>query len=148
MARAPLIMLVLAAVLAGCGSGEGDPPRDAFVAEANAICRDGERKIAAMFDDERATPASLERIAVAYEPYLERLDRLDPPQELEPDWREFLAGVDEGFDLLPQIARAAEAQDEERLREISARAEDIADDTRPFAQTNGLDGCLPAEDDG
>jgi len=150
MARALLVALALAAVLAGCGSGDGgnDASREDFVADANAICRDGEREIAGKFDAEQPTPESLKRLADAYDPYLERLRALDPPRELEPGWREFVAGVDEGFELLPDLAEAAEARDEERLRKISERAEEIADDTRPFAQTNGLDGCLPAQEQG
>jgi hypothetical protein len=148
MARALTIAIALAALLAGCGSGDGggDASREDFVADANAICRDGEREVTGKFDGEQPTPESLEQLADAYQPYLERLRALDPPRELEPGWREFVAGVDEGFELLPDLAEATQSQDEDRLREISERAEQIADDTRPFAQTNGLDGCLP--DDG
>jgi hypothetical protein len=145
--RALPIALALAAVIAGCGSGDGaDGSREDFVADANAICRDGEREVASRFDAEQPTPESLEQLADAYQPYLERLRGLDAPRELEPGWREFVAGVDKGFELLPDLAEAAEAQDRERLQAISERAEEIADDTRPFAQSNGLDACLP--DDG
>jgi hypothetical protein len=152
MSRVLSIALALLAVLAGCGGDEGggggdggggELSREAFVAEANEICREGEQAIAGKFDDEAATPESLEEIADAYEPYLGRLRALEPPSELSDDWDDFLGGVAEGFELLPDLARAAEAEDTDELERISQRAQEIAEETRPFAQSNDLDDCLP-----
>ena len=85
----------------------------------------------------------LEDTAKQYDPYLERLDDLQPPEELAAGWDKFLAGVGDAFDLIPELAEATRDGDREKLQDMTNQFTDIADDTRPFAQTNGLDDCLP-----
>jgi hypothetical protein len=85
----------------------------------------------------------LEATTAAYEPYFERLRALDAPSELEEGWTRFLDGVGEAFDLIPELADATRERDREKLAELTSRFSEIADETRPFAQQNGLSDCLP-----
>jgi hypothetical protein len=153
----PLLLVTLAlALLAGCG-GDDSSPTGEFVAEANKICREGEAKVdevsnaearaageADSLEEQRQAVATvLERTTEAYEPYMERLRALDPPSELADSWKSFLDGVESAFDKIPELAEATRAGDQKRLTALSEEFTQIARDTRPFAEDNGLDDCLP-----
>jgi predicted nuclease with TOPRIM domain len=149
------VLLLTVALLAGCGGGDDDSPsKERFVADANRICREGEAKIADVTREQRgrlreavadrqAIADVLEATTAAYEPYFERLRALDAPSELEEGWTRFLDGVGEAFDLIPELADATRERDREKLAELTSKFSEIADETRPFAQQNGLSDCLP-----
>jgi predicted nuclease with TOPRIM domain len=149
------VLLLTVALLAGCGGGDDDSPsKERFVADANRICREGEARIADVTREQRgrlrdavadrqAIADVLEATTAAYEPYFERLRALDAPSELEEGWTRFLDGVGEAFDLIPELADATRERDREKLAELTSRFSEIADETRPFAQQNGLSDCLP-----
>jgi hypothetical protein len=167
MTRLLITMTVCLAALAGCGGddddggsgGGGGPSREEFVADANAICREGEKKIedvtgsrqqdlqqASTEEEQRKVVGDLlETTADAYRPYLDRLRDLEPPEDLADDWSGFIDGVTEAFDLIPELAEATREKDEKRLSDLTGKFSEIADDTRPFAERNGLDDCLPDE---
>jgi predicted nuclease with TOPRIM domain len=153
MTRLLLILAFAAPVLAGCGGDDSSSTGD-FVADANKICREGEAKIqevakeqptaAESLEEQRKVVAdTLERTAEAYQPYMERLRALDPPSDLEENWTSFLDGVERAFDKIPELADATRAGDQKRLTELSEEFTQIARDTRPFAEDNRLDDCLP-----
>ena len=156
MTRLLLILTFATAALAGCGGDDSSSTGD-FVADANKICREGEEKIqevtreqsesagdAESLEEQRKLVAdTLERTAEAYEPYMERLRALDPPSDLQENWTTFLDGVESAFDKIPELADATRAGDQQRLTELSEEFTQIARDTRPFAEDNRLDDCLP-----
>jgi hypothetical protein len=74
---------------------------------------------------------------------MERLRALDPPSDLDEDWTRFLDGVERAFDLIPDLAAATRAGNQKRLEELSEEFTRIARETRPFAEDNRLDDCLP-----
>jgi hypothetical protein len=142
-------LVILALVLAGCG-GSTDPSEREFVDEANRICREGEAKVAEIVrearrtgDPEEVTADALQQASDAYEPLLVRLRDLDPPADLREDWNRFLDGVDEAFALFPRLAEATRTADGAELAELADRFEEIAGETRPFAEEHDLDDCLP-----
>ena len=155
--RRPAVLVVALALLAGCGGGDDDdggPSKERFVADANRICREGEARIAAVTreqqarlregaGDRRVIAEVLETTTKAYEPYFERLRALEAPGELKDGWTKFLDGVGAAFDLIPELADATRERDRDTLAELTAKFSEIADDTRPFAQENGLSDCLP-----
>jgi hypothetical protein len=163
MTRLLIAMTIGLAALAGCGGDDDDdgggPSREAFVADANAICRDGEKKIDEVTADgqQELSQASseaeqrkvigdlLEMTADAYRPYLDRLRDLEPPEDLAEEWSSFTDGVTKAFDLIPELAAATRDNDEQRLQELTDQFSDIARDTRPFAERAGLNDCLPDE---
>jgi hypothetical protein len=156
MTRPLLIMVLALTVLAGCGGGD-DPSTEEFVADANRICREGAAKITEITGEEQeaagdlnslekqreAVATGLERSAEAYEPYMDRLRALDPPSDLDENWTNFLDGVQQAFDLIPDLADATRNGDQDRLNELSEEFTRIARETRPFAEDNRLDDCLP-----
>jgi outer membrane murein-binding lipoprotein Lpp len=156
MTRSLLTVVLALTLLAGCGGGD-DPSTGEFVADANRICREGAAKtdeiarqqqeaagdLESLEQQRQAVATTLERTAEAYEPYMERLRALDPPSDLDENWTSFLDGVERAFDLIPDLAEATRGGDQQRLTELSEEFTQIARETRPFAEDNGLDDCLP-----
>jgi hypothetical protein len=165
MTRSLLTLALGLAMLAGCGGGGDDSgggggealSQDEFVSQANKICREGAEKInsktkeiqgkiqeAKSADEQQKAVADvLEDTAKEYDPYLERLGDLKPPQNLAADWKRFLGGVNDAFDLIPELADATRDGDRAKLSQLTTKFSQIAGDTRPFAQTYKLDDCLP-----
>jgi chromosome segregation ATPase len=156
MTRLVLSLAIAAVVAVGCGGGD-DASTEDFVADANRICREGEAKIdevsreeaqaageAESLEEQRQTVADvLERTTEAYQPYMERLRALDPPSDLAEAWTNFLDGVERAFDMIPELADATRAGDQKKLAALSEEFSQIARETRPFAEDNRLDDCLP-----
>jgi hypothetical protein len=165
MTRLLLMLTIGLAALAGCGGGDDDgsngsgPSREDFVADANAICREGEEKIREVSSDgqqelqnatsdgeqRRVVGDLLERTSEEYRPYLDRLQDLEPPEDLAQDWSSFMDRITEAFGLIPELAQATRDGNEQRLSELTSQFTEIAEDTRPFAERTGLDDCLPDE---
>jgi hypothetical protein len=143
MVRTAAAVALLLAALAGCGGSDG---ADEFAADANRICREGEARLAEVVEEAGSdASAVLERGTEAYEPYMARLRRLRPPEDLREDWTAFLDRVQEAFDLFPRLAEATRTADAQELSELAERFEAIASATRPFAEQHGLDDCLPED---
>jgi hypothetical protein len=156
MTRLALFLAIALALVAGCG-GDDEPTTEEFVADANRICREGEERLTevtrelegsvgeldSLEEQREAAATALERSVEAYEPYMERLRALDPPPDLDEGWTSFLDGVQRAFDLIPDLADATRTGDQKRLTELSEEFTQIARETRPFAEDNRLDDCLP-----
>jgi uncharacterized phage infection (PIP) family protein YhgE len=165
MTRALLMLAVgLALVAAGCGGGDGGGSgegnalsQEEFVSQANKICRAGAEKINAKAkevqgkiqdaksanEQQKAVADVLEETAKEYDPYLDQLAGLKPPSSISGDWKQFLDGVNQAFDLIPDLADATRDGDRDKLSELTTKFSQIAGDTRPFAQKYRLDDCLP-----
>jgi hypothetical protein len=160
------LALGLTIVAAGCGGGGSDGgdhagghalSQEEFVSQANRICRAGAEKINAKAkevqsriqdaksaeEQQKAVADVLEETAKEYDPYLAQLGDLHPPDAISADWRKFLDGVNEAFDLIPDLADATRAGNRDKLSELTTKFSQIAGDTRPFAQKYKLDDCLP-----
>jgi hypothetical protein len=59
------------------------------------------------------------------------------------NWKRFLHGVNNAFDLIPDLADAARAGNRTRIAALTTQFSQIAGDTRPFAEKYKLDECLP-----
>jgi len=139
-------------LLAACG-GSGGPSHGEFAADANQICREGEKQVtetveraqqeATSTDPEQRAADLLDEATRAYEPILVDLRALDAPADLREDWDAFLDDVNEAYELFPQLADATRAGDRDQLGELAERFQEIAGATRPFAENNDLTDCLP-----
>jgi hypothetical protein len=168
MTRTLLTLGVALALVAGCGGGDdknsgnggggGDAlSQDELVSKANQICREGSEKIntkaqevqskiqeADSAEEQQKVVADvLEDTAKEYDPYLDQLHDLTPPDDLKADWDKFMAGIDKAFDLIPDLADATRDGDRNKLQDLTDQFTQIAGDTRPFAQKYKLDDCLP-----
>jgi hypothetical protein len=163
MTRLLLALAIGFVALTGCGGGDdkgsngNEPSRQEFVAEANAICREGEQKIEefaragqqelqeAKTERQRRSAVAdvLERTSEEYRPYLDRLADLEPPADIAGEWSDFVDGITKAFDLIPELADATRENNKQELAQLGQQFTDIAGDTRPFAEQAGLDDCLP-----
>jgi hypothetical protein len=169
MTRTLLTLGVALALVAGCGGGDdksssgggsggGEPlSQTDLVAKANQICREGSQKIntkaqevqtkiqdAKTAEEQQKVVADvLEDTAKEYDPYLDQLHDLTPPDDLKADWDNFMAGIDKAFGLIPDLADATRSGDRNKLQDLTDQFTQIAGDTRPFAQKYKLDDCLP-----
>jgi chromosome segregation ATPase len=158
MTRRLVFVVLVLTVAAGCGGGDNGSTED-FVADANRICREGAAEIQEVTREQQeaageldslekqrqAVATTLERTAEAYAPYMDRLRALDPPSDLAESWTSFLEDVERAFDLIPDLADATRSGNQKRLAELSEEFTQIARETRPFAEDNRLDDCLPDE---
>ena len=168
MTRTLLTLGVALALVAGCGGGDdnkssgggggGEPlSQTDLVSKANQICREGSKKIntkaqevqskiqeAKSAEEQQKVVADvLEDTAKEYDPYLDQLRDLTPPDDLKADWDKFMAGIDKAFGLIPDLADATRDGDRTKLQDLTDQFTQIAGDTRPFAQKYKLDDCLP-----
>jgi hypothetical protein len=166
MARLILALTFALALLAGCGGGHGpgdgggggrSKGRQQFVADANKICREGERAVTGKVSDirgklqnagtaqeqQKLIADALETTAKVYQPYLDRLDGLKAPADLSGEWSKFMDGIDRAFRLIPDVADATRGGDQGKLDDLTKDFQRIANDTRPFAIKYRLNDCLP-----
>ena len=169
MTRTLLTLGVALALVAGCGGGDDNNggnggggggealSQDELVSKANQICREGSQKINAKAQEvqdkiskadsaeeqQKVVADVLEDTAEEYDPYLDQLHDLTPPDDLKADWDKFMAGIDKAFDLIPDLADATRDGDRNKLQDLTDQFTQIAGDTRPFAQKYKLDDCLP-----
>src|ERR687895_734602 len=116
MTRSLLALAFALTLLAGCGGGDDEG--------SGAGGGDGATKEQFVLEDLRAVEA---------------------PEELREEWSRFLDGIQEAFDKFPELADATRDGDREKLEELTADFTRIASDTRPFAERNGLEDCLPEQ---
>jgi hypothetical protein len=168
MTRSLLALVFALTLLAGCGGGDdegggdgdeggGGVTREEFVAEANRICREGEEKLSGITQDaqqkiqqaksqaeqQEVVADVLDQTVEEYRPVLEDLQAIEAPEELSEDWTKFLDGIQQAFDKFPELADATREGDREKLESLTSDFTRIASDTRPFAERNDLQDCLP-----
>ena len=133
--------LLLAA--AGCTGGSGSD----FAGEANALCADYDERIAAVETpaDLDALDRSAEEIAALIEEGTAALRELEPPEDLEDGFDDWLDLSDQSAANARQISAAAAAGDRERIVELAALAEQNEADADALAEELGLEECLVAE---
>jgi hypothetical protein len=141
-----LVVVLAVVVLAGCG-GSGDPSHEEFAADVNRICREGEARVAAIAEDVQGRQPgevadAIERAGDEFDPVLRRLRGLEAPEDLRADWNAFLDDIGAATDLLGQVAEAVRTGNREEGARLAERYEQIARQTRPFAEQYNLDGCL------
>ena len=128
----------------GSGSGSGGGNAD-WAAEVEKICRDNQeatQKVAADVQAEglsgrQAAAEAIERSTPAAEDLVARLDDIDPPDDVQADYDTFITRIGDALELYPELADTVRANKEDK--DLTARFQDLAGQTRPFAQKYGLD---------
>jgi hypothetical protein len=161
MRRTLALVAALAVFALGCGdddnAGDDQLSKQEFVEQANRICRENQQNIERKGEQiqkdlqqesdgksrEELTADALDSLAPELKPFVDRLKRLEPPDDLEPDWDKFLKMLDEAAALYPRLADAIRDRDQGDLTRLTTRFAEIAGPTRRFAQDNELDACLP-----
>jgi len=130
----------------GSGGGNGD-----WAAEVNKICRQNQadtQQIAAEVQEDvgasaKATAEIIDRSTESSRELLDDLREVQPPDDVSEDYAQFLDSIESGIDLYPQLADSIREGKEDP--ELAKQFEELASDTRPFAQEHALTDCVPAE---
>jgi hypothetical protein len=144
--RAILIGLVAStalAVAAGCG-GDGDRlTREELVSEADAICADYEGELEGLAEPE--TLADFERLVQDAKPIVENgiesLRALDPPEDLDDEFEEWISRNEENVDAIEDLQEAVADRDEQRIQEIVRQIDENEQEADELAAEIGLEDC-------
>lgn len=156
--RGPLVALMLASLLAGCGGDESAVPRQtsvttagtattdptettarpssSFVSQAEAICRQMQRD-AAPLSSAKPTDERIAELVVSWRSSVKRLRALEPPQERRRQFEQMLAHY---RNLIRAIDAMTKAEDETVLAAVAALAVEGQRGSRA-ARKAGLDDC-------
>jgi hypothetical protein len=151
-ARLTVCLLALlgsaALVAAGCGGDGGGGSGDRLSATefretADAICAEYDQKIQDLGEPESLEDlnAFIGRAIPIIEEGFNKLEELQPPEELEADWNRAMEVNAENLQLTKDLQAAAEDGDEERVQEILAQASQNEEETDRLARELGLQRC-------
>lgn len=149
-AAALIAAALLAAAMAGCGSGDGDDRLDAaeLVSRADALCRSGQQRFASI---QKAEPATAEEAARQTEVLvgvaaaeLDELRGLRPPGELSSAFDSYLAARTAALELLERGRDAAADRDAARYTKVQAELAAGAAERRRLARAVGFEVCSQA----
>ncbi|HLG09699.1 MAG TPA: hypothetical protein VI409_13600 [Gaiellaceae bacterium] len=141
---------VAAALVAGCGGGDGGVSSGDFIAEADAICADANEQRATHQTPGIRTSGRGQDEAVAeyagkmdpvYSQALTELRALAPPPGDEATIREMLDTFGAAFALIDKTREAAQANDRAKGEEAYFGWSDLALDGQNRAHSYGLEDC-------
>jgi hypothetical protein len=139
----PLAMLATVVVVAGCGGGGDRLSQEELVSEADAICTRFEERLDEV--EEPQDVQDVERFADETRPIIEEgideLRALEPPEELEGEYDEWIAMNEDALQVIDDLSEAAAAGDEARVQEVIEDAERREQEADNLAREIGLEEC-------
>ncbi len=149
---AGLAALGAAALIAGCGGGSDSMSADEFREQADAICAEGDERVATIPEPTTADQVapSLEQALSVADDQLARLGELDPPDELQTAFDEAQDLNQQRRDLARQaVERIQNGEDPQVvLRDVSPELERLQEEARAKARELGLTICGREDDEG
>jgi hypothetical protein len=128
---------------AGCGGGDDRLTREELVEEADATCADFDQRIEEINEPE--SPADIERYVQEIRPIVEEgtdeLDALQPPEELEDEYDQWIQETRSAIDMFDELEEAAASGDEQRIQEVLEGAGEGGEEADRLAQELGLQEC-------
>jgi hypothetical protein len=148
--RALLGGLLVALLASGCGGGGVDA--EEYRGEANALCAAGDQRVEAVGSptkiDDAEEAAALRRVAAAVEPTVERLEKLETPDDLRDGHADMVESYREGLTGLAELAQALDAGDRAATAEAASKYTTAVSTAQGRARDLDLAGCarfgLPA----
>ncbi|HEY3070265.1 MAG TPA: hypothetical protein VGJ34_08110 [Gaiellaceae bacterium] len=144
-----ILLAVSGLALAACGGGGGGGARGEsltpaeFRQQADAICAEFEGKL-----NDLGSPSSVDELAEFVDkavPIIEegndRLQALEPPDELADDWNKAMALQDKNLDLTHDLQDAIHASDDAKMQELVAKLDASDAESTRLARKIGLENC-------
>ncbi len=130
---------VLLLLVAGCGGLS----KDELVAKGDAICKRVNTRMAKEPDPQSAGDlARLAKRTVALsDPAIADMKALQPPGELESDFKKFVASLKRQRDLTKEIGDAAAASDSAKIQKVTADAQKAEREYRRLSGKIGFKDC-------
>ncbi len=138
-----LVSSTALAVATGCG-GDGDRlSREELVSQADAICAEYEAELEGLAEPESL--ADFERLVRDAKPIVENgiesLRGLEPPEELEDDYDEWISRNEENLDVIDELEAAVAEQDEQHIQEVVQELGQNEQEADELATEIGLEDC-------
>jgi hypothetical protein len=128
---------------AGCGGGTDRLSREDLIEEADATCAEFDQRVEEV--DEPESLDDIERYVQEIRPIVEEgtdeLDALEPPEELQDEYDDWIAATRSGVDRFDELEEAAASGDEQRIQEVLQGAGEGGDEANRLAQEIGLQEC-------
>jgi hypothetical protein len=128
---------------AGCGGGTDRLSRADLIEEADATCAEFDQRVEEV--DEPESLDDIERYVQEIRPIVEEgtdeLDALEPPEELQDEYDDWIAATRSGVDRFDELEEAAASGDEQRIQEVLQGAGEGGDEANRLAQEIGLQEC-------
>ena len=127
MSRQPRVVVFLAFLTgamglaaAGCGGGSDPLTREELIEEADATCAEFDRRIEDVQEPESLENIEgyLQEIRPIVEEGTDELDSLQPPEELEADYDQWIEETRSTVDRFDELEEAAASGDEQRIQEV------------------------------
>jgi hypothetical protein len=134
-------------LLAACGDDDEGSGSEDFLAEADAACIDGGKRINELYAEE-GIPQSFDedvdllgkRLPLS-EQGVEEASALEPPDDLADEYDEYLAERETFVDLLRQQLEAGEAGNEAQYQSFGPQLDESSDAIDQSAEEVGLEAC-------
>ena len=150
MSRQPHVLVFLAFLTgamglaaAGCGGGGDRLSRDELIEEADATCAEFDQRI-----EEVQEPESLddiERYVQEIRPIVEegtdQLVDLEPPEELQDEYDDWIAATRSGVERLDEVEEAAASGDQQQIQEALQGVGGGGEEADRLAEEIGLQEC-------
>jgi hypothetical protein len=127
---------------AGCG-GDDRLTREELVEEADATCADFDQRIEEI--DEPESPEDIERYIQEIRPIVEEgtdeLDTIQPPEELEDEYDQWIQEMRSAIERFDELEEAAASGDEQRIQEALQSTGEGGEEADQLAQELGFQEC-------
>jgi hypothetical protein len=127
---------------AGCG-GDDRLTREELVEEADATCREFDQRVEEV--DEPESLDDIERYVQEIRPIVEEgtdeLDALEPPEELEDEYTDWIEATRSGVDRIDELEDAAASGDEQRIQEVLQGGAEGGEEADRLAEELGFQEC-------
>jgi hypothetical protein len=127
---------------AGCGGGDDRLSREELVQEADATCREFDRRVEEI--DEPEGLDDIERYLQEIRPIVEEgtdeLDALEPPEELQDEYDRWIQETRSAIAWFDELEEAAASGDEQRIQEVFQDAGE-GEEANRLAQELGFQDC-------
>lgn len=140
---AAALVAAFALAVAGCGGTDEEPlTRAQLVSRVEQACRAATEQVERGAESAgEGGAALLQRAADAQQAMQERIDDLQPPDELSDQWDAYKQGLDQRTDVLARAADSART-DDRALQDANAQLTAITRRLESSAQALGIRGCL------
>jgi hypothetical protein len=130
-------------VAAGCGGGSGRLTREELIEEADATCAEFDRQIEDVQEPESLD--DIERYVQEIRPIVEEgtneLDDLEPPEEFEDEYDDWIEATRSAVDRFDELEEAAASGDEQRIQEVLEGGAEGGEEADRLAQELGFQEC-------
>lgn len=128
---------------AGCGEGEDRLTREELIEQADATCADFDAQLEEI--DEPTGLDDVERYVKEVRPVVEEgtneLAELEPPEELQDEYDDWIAAMRSSVDQFDELEEAAASGDEQRIQEVFESVGQGGDEADRLAEDIGFQEC-------